>query len=193
MIEFISGILIDKQPSFFIINVNGLGYRINTSINSFNNSPDKNKAITLLTYFSVSENNQELCGFIDETERKLFLLLISVSGIGPKTAMNLLSAVEPDDFKNRLVSGEVKLLTSLPGIGPKTARRIIVELKDKFIQSDNEELPIEDQTTNSDAFYALKSLGFKTSLIHETLNKITTKDKALTTEQIIKESLKKLK
>ena len=78
MIEFISGILVEKQPTFFIINVNGLGYRINISINSFNNSPEKNKDITLLTYFSVSENNQELFGFIHETERKLFLLLISL-------------------------------------------------------------------------------------------------------------------
>ena len=69
MIEFISGILVDKQPNFFIINVNGLGYRINTSINSFNNSPKKNKEITLLTYFSVSENNQELFGFINEMEK----------------------------------------------------------------------------------------------------------------------------
>ena len=152
-----------------------------------------NKNVSLDTYFSVSENSQDLYGFHDILEKDLFIMLISVSGIGPKTAISLLSAVKPDDFKNRLVAGEVKMLTDLPGIGPKTARRIIVELKDKFIQFDDEELPIEDQTANSDAFYALKSLGFKTSLIHETLNKITTKDKALTTEQIIKESLKKLK
>ena len=84
----------------------------------------------LNTYFNVNENSQELYGFLDILEKDLFMLLIGVSGIGPKTAINLLSAVSPEEFKKRLIASEVSMLTALPGIGPKTARRIIVELKD---------------------------------------------------------------
>ena len=92
--------------------------------------------VFLSTFFNVTEKSQDLFGFNESNEKELFTLLISVSGIGPKIAINLLSFVKPEDFKQRLISGEVEMLTSLPGIGPKTARRIIVELKDKFIKVD---------------------------------------------------------
>jgi len=192
MIEFLSGKIVNKKPEYLIIDVNGIGYKLNISINSYDQI-NLNQNTKILTYFSVSENNQELYGFINNEERELFLLLISVSGIGPKTAINMLSAVSPNDFKNRLIAGEVKMLTSLPGIGPKTARRIIVELKDKFVDLSKDELPIETNSQNSDAFYALKSLGFHPKVINEAINKVISLNKKVSTEELIRQSLKILK
>ena len=193
MIEYIYGSVVEKKTNYCIIDINGMGYNIIISLNTFNNLPDINEKVKILTYFSVSENNQSLFGFSDRGEKELFLLLIGVSGIGPKTAINMLSAVPPKEFKNRLIAGEVKMLTSLPGIGPKTARRIIVELKDKFIDSGNEELPIEEDNTNTDAFYALKSLGFRSNDIRRVVNEVLKENKDLKTELVIKESLKLLR
>ncbi len=193
MIEYIYGPLVEKKTNYCIIDINGMGYNIIISLNTFNNLPDINEKVKILTYFSVSENNQSLFGFTDRGEKDLFLLLIGVSGIGPKTAINMLSAVPPKEFKNRLIAGEVKMLTSLPGIGPKTARRIIVELKDKFIDSGNEELPIEEDNTNTDAFYALRSLGFRSNDIRRVVNEVLKENKDLKTELVIKESLKLLR
>ena len=193
MIEYINGPLVEKKTNYCVLDVNGMGYNIIISLNTFNNLPDINEKIKILTYFSVSENNQSLFGFYDKGEKELFLLLIGVSGIGPKTAINMLSAVPPKEFKNRLIAGEVKMLTSLPGIGPKTARRIIVELKDKFIDSGKEELPIEEDNSNTDAFYALRSLGFKSNDIRRVVNKVLKENRDLKTELVIKESLKLLR
>lgn len=193
MIEYIYGPIVEKKTNYCIIDINGMGYNIIISLNTFNNLPDMNEKVKILTYFSVSENNQSLFGFSDRGEKELFLLLIGVSGIGPKTAINMLSAVPPKEFKNRLIAGEVKMLTSLPGIGPKTARRIIVELKDKFIDSGNEELPIEEDNTNTDAFYALRSLGFRSNDIRKVVNEVLKENKDLKTELVIKESLKLLR
>lgn len=193
MIEYIYGPLVEKKTNYCIIDINGMGYNIIISLNAFNNLPDINEKVKILTYFSVSENNQSLFGFYDRGEKELFILLIGVSGIGPKTAINMLSAVPPKEFKNRLIAGEVKMLTSLPGIGPKTARRIIVELKDKFIDSGNEELPIEEDNTNTDAFYALRSLGFRSNDIRKVVNEVLKENKDLKTELVIKESLKLLR
>ena len=193
MIEYIYGSVVEKKTNYCIIDINGMGYNIIISLNTFNNLPDINEKVKILTYFSVSENNQSLFGFSHRGEKELFLLLIGVSGIGPKTAINMLSAVPPKEFKNRLIAGEVKMLTSLPGIGPKTARRIIVELKDKFIDSGNEELPIEEDNTNTDAFYALRSLGFRSNDIRRVVNEVLKENKDLKTELVIKESLKLLR
>ena len=193
MIEYITGKVIRKKIDSIIIDVNGLGYKLYISLNTYDKLSDLNENVSLDTYFSVSENSQDLYGFHDILEKDLFIMLISVSGIGPKTAISLLSAVKPDDFKNRLVAGEVKMLTDLPGIGPKTARRIIVELKDKFVSSDKEELPIEDSGNNSDAYFALKSLGFKSNNINDVIRKIQKDSIDISTEDLIKESLKKLR
>ena len=191
MIVHVSGKLVYKEPSSVIIDVNGIGYKLYISLNSYNNLCNINKEISLLTYFNVSEKGQDLFGFIDPAEKKIFELLISVSGIGPKIAINMLSVVTPNDFQERLISGEVKMLTSLPGIGPKTAKRLIVELKDKFVDSDSDDLPIDDSIDlNNDALNALKSLGFRDKDIRRILNKI---DNNLTTEDKIKQALKELR
>ena len=122
-------------------------------------------------------------------EKELFLMLISVSGIGPKTGVSLLSAVKPLDFKQRIIAGEVKMLTSLPGIGSKTAKRIIIELKDKFVKDNSDELPLEDSefNSNSDAYYALLSLGYKSNNIKSIIDRILRTNPSIDTEKLIKE------
>ena len=191
MIVHLSGKLIFKEPSYAIIDVKGVGYKVNISLNTFNTLPNIDNDVLISTFFNVTEKSQDLFGFYDKSEKELFTLLISVSGIGPKIAINLLSFVKPDDFKQRLISGEVEMLTSLPGIGPKTARRIIVELKEKFIKIDKNDLPIDNNSNlDSDALNALMNLGFKSRDITKVLNKI---DKGCSLEDKIKLALKELR
>ena len=193
MIEYISGKLISKNQSLAVIDVNGLGYRVNITNNTLEKLPSPENLVKLLIFFHVYENGQELYGFFDEKERFLFTKLITISGIGPKTAINMLSVLPPEEFRNRLISGEVKLLTSLPGIGPKTAKRIIIELKDDLGSSDSSELGIKETSKVNDASSALKNLGFSPIMIREAVTKVLKDNKELSTEKIITESLKILK
>ena len=193
MIEYISGKLISKNQSLAVIDVNGLGYRVNITNNTLEKLPSRENLVKLLIFFHVYENGQELYGFSDEKERFLFTKLITISGIGPKTAINMLSVLPPEEFRNRLISGEVKLLTSLPGIGPKTAKRIIIELKDDLGSSDSSELGIKETSKVNDASSALKNLGFSPILIREAVTKVLKNNKELSTEKIITESLRILK
>ena len=193
MIEYISGKLISKNQSLAVIDVNGLGYRVNITNNTLEKLPSPENLVKLLIFFHVYENGQELYGFFDEKERFLFTKLITISGIGPKTAINMLSVLPPEEFRNRLISGEVKLLTSLPGIGPKTAKRIIIELKDDLGSSNSSELGIKETSKVNDASSALKNLGFSPILIREAVTKVLKDNKELSTEKIITESLRILK
>ena len=142
MIVSIRGKILKKTPTEIIIDVNGLGYLCFITINTYDSLGKPGEKVELLTHYQVTENSNALFAFHNETEKHLFEMLISVSGIGPKTAINLLSAVTPEEFKKRLIAGEVAMLTALPGIGPKTARRIIVELKDKFVNISKDDLSL---------------------------------------------------
>ena len=150
----------------------------------------------MLIHFSVSENSQELFGFHDEKERTMFRMLIGISGIGPKTAIAMLSNISPQEFKKRIISSEVSMLTAIPGIGPKTAKRIIVELKDKFIKMADDDLPIEEgggeSPAQTEATDALVSLGFKSKDIQHVLNSIIDSDGPDNTENLIRKALKLL-
>ena len=195
MIVTIRGILTQKMPDEIVIEINGLGYACYISTNTYDNLPKLGEEVSLLTYFHVTENSQQLFAFEGVTERELFMMLIGVSGIGPKTAIVLLSAVSPDEFKRRLIVGEVSMLTALPGIGPKTARRIIVELKDKFVTLSADDLPREDSDVKpevSDAYDALLALGFQMKGIRNAITKVQNGKKDLGTEEMIKQALKEL-
>ncbi len=195
MIVSIRGKLIQKMPVEIIIEVGGLGYALSISTNTYDQLPKPGDEVSLVTYFHVTENNQSLFAFSNETERELFLMLIGVAGIGPKTAIVLLSSVTPDEFKRRLIAGEVSMLTALPGIGPKTARRIIVELKDKFVKLSADELPREDNDIVpevSDAYDALLALGFQIQDIRKAIGSIENGCQNMGTEEIIKKVLAQL-
>ena len=195
MIVTIRGQLIQKMPTEIIIEAGGLGYALSISTNTYDQLPKIGNEVSLCTYFHVTENKQSLFAFSEEAERELFLMLICVSGIGPKTAIILLSAVTPNEFKRRLIAGEVSMLTALPGIGPKTARRIIVELKDKFVKLSANDLPREDDDIApevSDAYDALLALGFQMQDIKRAIRKIQNGSKDMKTEDIIKRVLAQL-
>ena len=196
MIVSIRGKLTRKMPEEIIIETGGLGYICFISNNTYDKLPKPEEEVSLLTYFHVTENNQQLFAFSETAERELFMMLIGVSGIGPKTAIALLSAVSPDEFKRRLIASEVGMLTALPGIGPKTARRIIVELKDKFVKLSKDELPKEELDVTpqvSDAYDALLALGFQIKDIKNAISTSSNQSEKLSTEELIKEALAELR
>ena len=194
MIVFIDGEVINKALDRVTINVNGLGYECYISSTTFDSLPKEGKLVSLHTYLSISENNHTLFAFSSLDEKSLFQLLISVNGIGPKTAMPILSSSRIDDIKERIASGDAKMLSSLPGIGPKTANRIIVELKDKILDFSNSNPSISsDQSIVLDAVKALNLLGYKGINIKREVELIVSENNDIEIEQLIKETLKKVK
>ena len=166
------------------------------STNSYHALPDNGNNVKLLTYFHVTENSQNLFGFYHQDELEAFKLLINVSGIGPKSAISLLSSINPQDLKEKIVNGDVEMLTTISGIGPKTAQRMIIELKDKFIKSDINDgaLVMTDIKSKKikDGLSALTSLGFSKIIAQKTIYSIYKKDKNISLEDLIKKSIVKL-
>ena len=136
MIVRLSGKLLEKQPDHAVIDVQGVGYHVWLTLNCFTALPEVGDPLTLRIYHQMREDGQALFGFSDAQELDLFTHLISISGIGAKTAINMLSGALPEDFRQRVNSGDEEALTTIKGVGPKMARRIITELKDKFSGSD---------------------------------------------------------
>ena len=132
MITHIEGKLVEKNPTDVVIDCNGVGYFINISLHTFSQIPDREN-LRLYTYLQVREDSQSLYGFSSKTEREIFKLLISVSGIGANTARTMLSSLTPEQVKEGIASGDVALIQSVKGIGLKTAQRVIIDLKDKVL------------------------------------------------------------
>lgn len=193
MIGFIRGILIDSEEPNLTIDVNGIGYELQIPVNSFCHLPQINQEISLYTHFVVREDGQYLFGFITKKQRTLFRALIKATGVGPKVALAILSAMEPDTFIHHVLSNSPQALENIPGIGSKTARRLIIELKDKLAN-----IPIELSNTKldnkldpmSDALSALVALGYKAYEARSVLNKH--KDKNLPSAELIKLALKEI-
>jgi len=165
MFAYLKGLVDYKNPTLVVLDVNGIGYQINIPLSTYEVLPSKNELVKLLIYYHVREDTQSLFGFATKEEKELFLMLINVSGIGPKMALTILSGATPVQFKNRIISGDVKALTLIPGIGLKTAKRIIVELREKFVGMD-EKLPEEItggvvSKTIDEALKALLALGYR--------------------------------
>tara|TARA_B100000886_G_scaffold195133_1_gene134442 strand:- start:185 stop:784 length:600 start_codon:yes stop_codon:yes gene_type:complete len=165
MIERVKGLIEKKDSNSLILVVNGIGLKINMSINALELLPPIGKEIQILTFLNVREDLLELYGFVNRLERQTFLLLISISGIGPKLAITILSGISTDNLKNSIIAGDVPSLTRIPGVGSKTAKRIIIELKEKFITIDTDQLGIAEEKQISslfrDVINALLSLGYK--------------------------------
>jgi len=194
MIAYIEGIVTYKTLDKVIINVSGVGYECNISGMTFDSLPNDGETVSLHTYLSISENNHSLFAFSTIDEKSLFGLLISVNGIGPKTAMPILSSSRIDDIKDRIASGDAKMLSSLPGIGPKTANRIIVELKDKITDfSPIQSAQLSDQSIVDDTLKALNLLGYRGMQVKREIELILSDNKDITIEELIKETLKRVK
>jgi|TARA_B000000475_G_scaffold272230_1_gene272689 Holliday junction DNA helicase RuvA len=198
LIESVSGILVAKNPTLAQIQIGGITYNLSISISTFEKLPELDQPVNLLTHLHVKEDILNLFGFESTSERALFLNLNTISGIGPKSAMSILSGTTPSEFRKKIINSDVKSLTSIPGIGAKTAKRIIVELKEKFSMVDDidEGLGFSDQSDSlviKDAKNALKSLGYKTSQISKAFSDINKEGKSIDKlEDIIREALKRM-
>lgn len=193
MIAQIKGRLVEKTPTYVVIDCNGVGYQLNISLNTFSKIGD-NESCLLFTHFVVREDAQLLYGFKEKSERELFRLLISVSGVGSSTAMMILSSLSPDETKNAIMTSDVNTLKGVKGIGAKSAERIIVDLKDKIGKVENSDnLSIfSNNTIKDEALSALVMLGFSKGPAEKALTKIVSQASDITVEELIKRTLKNL-
>lgn len=196
MIDQINGIILNKKESYAIIMVGGIGLKVNMSVYALETLPKQGDKVQISTYLHVREDILDLYGFSDVIERNTFHLLTSISGIGPKLALTILSGIEPRKLKDRVVNGDVAALTSVPGVGNKTAKRIIIELKEKFTKSDDISLGINDLDISKtkifkDAVDALESLGYKKTHAINACKKLQKNNELVgELESVIKKALK---
>ena len=196
MITFLKGKLVEKQPTHIAIDVEGVGYEINIPLSTFDRLPDINEPVKLLTHLYVREDTHRLYGFMTEQERELFRMLLSISGLGPRMGLAILSGGPIERFKAAVAGGDAGLLTAIPGIGRKTAERIILELREKLGGLD--ELvagapEAKEPGEYSDAVLALVSLGYKQKASREAVKKARASgEKELNVEELIRQALKYL-
>ena len=196
MIAYLKGNLEVKQEEYIIIDVNGIGYKVFMAKTAIEQLPDLDSKVKVYTFLRVREDDVSIYGFNTNEELTMFELLISVGGIGAKSAINILSNITPSKFALAVITNDVNTLKKLQGIGPKTAQRIILELKDKIRTEDAMQIPCEDENTTEtvseedfeELIQALQVLGFRRFEISKILPKI----KAETLEDKIKEALQYL-
>lgn len=194
MYAYIDGKLAFKSPAYVVIDANGVGYHINISLNTYSLLGDTERC-KLFTWLHVKEDAHTLYGFADESERNLFLHLISISGIGPNTGRMMLSSLAPAEIHTAIVNGNVSVIQRIKGIGPKSAQRVILELQDKLrkegIGAPATALPA--QTAKDEALAALVMLGFARNAAEKVLDQELNKNgQSLTVEALIKLALKSL-
>ena len=197
MIAQLSGRLTYKSPEYSIIDVSGVGYQVFTPFSTFYELPDIENLVILNTYTHVREDTLQLFGFLTVAEKVIFQLLISVSGIGPKLAVNILSGITAEELKGALSKGNIARLTAIPGVGKKTAERMILELKDKALKLHKQEpaaAPSRPALTqddiHEDAVSALVNLGYKLPLAEGALEKVKKESPDSDIEEMIRGALK---
>jgi Holliday junction DNA helicase RuvA len=189
MIAHLNGKLIEKNPTNIVVECNGVGYFVLISLNTFS-AIGSDESIKIYTKLIVREDAQILYGFATTEERTMFEQLISVSGIGPNTAMIMLSSLAPEEIAHAIQSEDVRTIQSIKGIGAKTAQRVIIDLKDKMLKLSfsSENMFTQNNTNRFDALTALVSLGFDKKSAEKAIEKVSTGEE--TVEKLIKESLK---
>lgn len=193
MITHIQGKLVEKTPTEVVIDCNGVGYTINISLHTYSLIPN-NDNLKLFTHLLIKEDSHSLFGFVEKSEREIFKLLISVSGIGANIARTMLSSIEPKQIIQAIGSGDVGTIQSIKGIGVKTAQRTIIDLKEKVLKLyDLDEVSVSQNNTNKDeALSALEVLGFIRKSSEKIVEKIVREMPDATVETIIKQALKNL-
>ncbi|MGI4021746.1 MAG: Holliday junction branch migration protein RuvA [Janthinobacterium lividum] len=195
MYDYISGKLMFRCPAYVVIDAGGIGYHINISLNTFSALSVNENNCKLFTWLHVKEDAHTLYGFADEGERRLFLHLISVSGIGASTGRMILSSITPAEIQQAIIKGDVPLIQRIKGIGPKSAQRIVLELQDKLKKEGPDSLisvPV-NHTVKEEALSALVMLGFAKIAAEKVIDQIIKKDdENLTVEKLIKIALKNL-
>jgi len=193
MIAHIQGKLVEKTPTEVVIDCGGVGYQINISLHTYSLLPNSDQ-IKLFAYLQVKEDAHTLFGFVEKSEREIFKMLLSVSGIGASIARTMLSSLEPKQIIQAIASGDVGTVQSIKGIGNKTAQRVILDLKEKVIKLyDLDEVSMVQNNTNRDeALSALEVLGFVRKTSEKVIDKISKEDPDASVETIIKKALKSL-
>ena len=195
MIAYLKGKITFKKPTYIYVECGGVGYNVNISLNTYQAIEDK-EDIKILTYLQVKEDSQALYGFYDDRERNLFVLLISVSGVGVNTARVMLSGMSVDDMRSAIIHEQVATLNKIKGIGPKTAKRIILDLKDKVLKDGavaDSLSPSISNTMADEALSAMIALGFPRNTVNKQLNAIMANQTNITqVEDLIKAALKQL-
>lgn len=188
MIDYLEGNLRYKSPTFIIVDVGGVGYKVNLSLSSYDLLPPEGNEIKINTYLHFREDGLALYGFLAQEERDFFLLLISISKIGPKSALRMLSRVSSSELKKAIKRGDLTTLTDIPGIGKKTAQRLILELKERI----GEEEPLEPgkEELVKDALSALVSLGYTQNEARKAVREVISSSKEeMDLTRVIKEAL----
>ena len=195
MIAFLRGRLEDKDIGSVDIDVSGVGYRVLMSNNSIAAMPLRGEPVFVYTYMHVREDVLQLFGFVSVAERELFEKLITVSGIGPKVALAILSAFDVDSLKQAIIGEDVALITSIPGIGKKNAQRLILELKEKLSLPETGLVPTistKDRSMYEEARSALLSLGYSSAEAKKAMDGFAPDGDGVSVEAIIKHALKNL-
>ena len=188
MIGYLNGNIITLRPTKLLLDVNGVGYSVNISINTFESISDK-KEVSLHIYTSVREDSITLFGFYNETEKEMFELLISVNGIGPKLGLNVLSGIRVDELKEAIEAGNISRLIAIPGVGRKTAERVVLELRgkvDKIKESEGQNI---SYSIKQEAISALTTLGYNYKMAENAVRKILSTSKDISLEEFIKKTL----
>ena len=193
MITHLKGKLVEKTPTYAVVEVNGVGYLLHISLNTYSKISDS-ELVFLYTHLAVKEDSHTLFGFIDKIEREIFRMLISVSGVGPSIARTMLSSMSTSEIQQAIASGNVGVIQSVKGIGAKTAQRVLVDLKDKISKTFaiDEVSEIESNTNKNEALIALDVLGFNKKQCEKIIDKFLLEDSKMSVEILIKKALKNL-
>jgi Holliday junction DNA helicase RuvA len=193
MIAHLQGKLVEKSPTQIIIDCGGVGYHVNISLHTYSLLPNTD-FIKVYTHLQIKEDAHTLFGFVEKSEREIFKMLLSVSGIGASIARTMLSSLDPKQITNAIASGDVVTIQYIKGIGSKTAQRVILDLKDKVLKLyDLDEVSMSQSNTNRDeALSALEVLGFLRKSSERVVEKIVKEDPDASVESIIKKALKNL-
>lgn len=196
MIAYLQGKLVYKDPTYVIIDVGGIGYQVKISLQTYSKIKDEEQ-IRLLTFLHIKEDAHTLYGFREEDEKRLFLLLISINGVGPNTGLMILSSLSTEEIEHAILSEDVGTIQHVKGIGAKTAQRIILELKDKIAKSSGESTPAQfgllrsNNKIREEALQALMTLGFPKAAAEKNITQILKKTNGeISLEDLIKASLK---
>ncbi|MGB5274590.1 MAG: Holliday junction branch migration protein RuvA [Flavobacteriaceae bacterium] len=193
MINHLKGKLVEKNPTHVVIECGGVGYFVNISLHTFSKIPDSEQVL-LFTHLQIKEDAHTLFGFAEQSEREIFRLLLSVSGIGSSIARTMLSSMEPTQIRDAIANGNVPVIQAIKGIGAKTAQRVILDLKDKILKiyGIDEVSHISNNTNKDEALSALEVLGFVRKQAERVVDKVLAQDPSLSVENIIKQTLKNL-
>lgn len=193
MIHHLKGQLVEKNPTHVVIDCNGVGYFVHISLHTYSKLPST-EAVRLYTHLQVKEDSHTLYGFSEKTEREVFRLLISVSGVGATTARSMLSSLEPRQIMEAIASGDVPTIQGIKGIGAKTAQRVILDLKDKILKVfglDEVSAPVSN-TSREEALSALETLGYTRKQSEKVMDKLVKEHPDASVESLIKLALKNL-